>query len=172
LNVNLQLLRISKICDLRHKPDASVGAGPPMAAEMDDVPTLPQSIDRDALRDGASVTLMFAVPPTLVARFVLDNNDDTSGWAPLLSLIAVLGFVLGSGVASWRQRTQRPMAHAVLAGAGVFVVAQALFLAVRIATGGDVRIMRILTSFSLALVASVIGGLLGNFMQKNGVRPR
>jgi hypothetical protein len=142
------------------------------AAEMDDVPTLPQSIDRDALRDGASVTLMFAVPPTLVARFVLDNNDDTSGWAPLLSLIAVLGFVLGSGVASWRQRTQRPMTHAVLAGAGVFVATQAVFLVVRIATGGDVRVMRILTSFSLALVASVIGGLLGNFMQKNGIRPR
>ncbi|MFM7094884.1 MAG: hypothetical protein ACKOYL_10080, partial [Actinomycetota bacterium] len=104
--------------------------------------------------------------------FVLDNNDDTSGWAPLLSLIAVMGFVLGSGVAGWRQRSQRPMTHAVIAGAGVFVAAQAVFLLLRIATGGDVRVMRILTSFSLALVASVIGGLLGNFLQKNGIRPR
>jgi NADH:ubiquinone oxidoreductase subunit 2 (subunit N) len=133
-------------------------------------PSLP--FDREALRAGASVTLVFAVPPTLVARFVLDNNDDTSGWAPLLSLIAVLGFVLGSGVAAWRQQARRPMAHAVVAGAGVFVAAQAAFLVVRIATGGDVRVMRILTSVSLALVASVIGGLLGNFLQKNGVRPR
>ncbi len=145
---------------------------PTSAAEMDDVPSTPRSIDREALRAGASVTLLFAVPPTLVARFVLDNKDDTSGWAPLLSLIAVLGFVLGSGVAAWRQQAQRPMAHAVLAGAGVFVAAQAVFLAVRIATSGDVRVMRILTSFSLALVASVIGGLLGNFLQKNGIRPR
>lgn len=139
---------------------------------MGSVVNFPQSLDRDALRAGASVTLLFAVPPTLVARFVLDNNDDTSGWAPLLTLIAVLGFVLGSGVAAWRQRTQRPMTHAVLAGAGVFVATQAVFLAVRIATGGDVRLMRILTSFSLALVASVVGGLLGNFMQKNGIHPR
>lgn len=145
---------------------------PTSAAEMDVVPSTPRSIDREALRAGASVTLLLAVPPTLVARFVLDNNDDTSGWAPLLSLIAVLGFVLGSGVAAWRQQAQRPMAHAVLAGAGVFVAAQAVFLAVRIATSGDVRVMRILTSFSLALVASVIGGLLGNFLQKNGIRPR
>lgn len=145
---------------------------PTSAAEMDVVPSTPRSIDREALRAGASVTLLFAVPPTLVARFVLDNNDDTSGLAPLLSLIAVLGFVLGSGVAAWRQQAQRPMAHAVLAGAGVFVAAQAVFLAVRIATSGDVRVMRILTSFSLALVASVIGGLLGNFLQKNGIRPR
>ena len=128
--------------------------------------------DREALRAGAGVTLVFAVPPTLVARFVLDNNDGASGWAPLLSLIALLGFVLGSGVAAWRQQSRRPMAHAVVAGAGVFVAAQAAFLVVRIATGGDVRVMRILTSFSLALVASVIGGLLGNFLQKNGVRPR
>ena len=128
--------------------------------------------DREALRAGAGVTLVFAVPPTLVARFVLDNNDGASGWAPLLSLIAMLGFVLGSGVAAWRQQSRRPMAHAVVAGAGVFVAAQAAFLVVRIATGGDVRVMRILTSFSLALVASVIGGLLGNFLQKNGVRPR
>jgi hypothetical protein len=134
--------------------------------------TSPLPLDREALRAGASVTLLFAVPPTLVARFVLDNNDDTSGWAPLLSLIAVLGFVLGSGVAAWRQQSQRPMTHAVMAGAGVFVAAQAVFLAVRIATGGDVRVMRILTSFSLSLVASVIGGLLGNFLQKNGIRPR
>ena len=128
--------------------------------------------DREALRAGAGVTLVFAVPPTLVARFVLDNNDGASGWAPLLSLIAMLGFVLGSGVAAWRQQGRRPMAHAVVAGAGVFVAGQAAFLFVRIATGGDVRVMRILTSFSLALVASVIGGLLGNFLQKNGVRPR
>lgn len=134
--------------------------------------TPPLPFDREALRAGAGVTLVFAVPPTLVARFVLDNNDGASGWAPLLSLIAMLGFVLGSGVAAWRQQSRRPMAHAVVAGAGVFVAAQAAFLVVRIATGGDVRVMRILTSFSLALVASVIGGLLGNFLQKNGVRPR
>lgn len=134
--------------------------------------TPPLPFDREALRAGAGVTLVFAVPPTLVARFALDNNDGASGWAPLLSLIAMLGFVLGSGVAAWRQQSRRPMAHAVVAGAGVFVAAQAAFLVVRIATGGDVRVMRILTSFSLALVASVIGGLLGNFLQKNGVRPR
>ena len=84
-------------------------------------------LDRQALREGASVTLLFAVPPTLVARFVLDNADEASGWAPLLSIIAVFGFVLGSGVAAWREQVRRPLTHAVLAGAGVFVVAQSLF---------------------------------------------
>lgn len=130
------------------------------------------SLDKQALREGATITLLFAVPPTLVARFVLDNTDDTSGWAPLLSLVAVFGFILGAGVAAWRQQVRRPMMHAVLAGAGVFVAAQAVFLVIRLATSGDVRVMRILTSFSLSLVASAIGGLLGNFLQKNGVKPR
>ncbi len=129
-------------------------------------------LDTQALRDGAVVTLMFALPPTLVARFILDNGSEPSGWAPLLSLIAVGGFVLGSGVAAWREQVRRPMTHAVLAGAGVFIVAQAVFLVVRVATNGEVRVMRILTSFSLSLVASVIGGLLGNFLQKNGPSPR
>lgn len=129
-------------------------------------------LDPQALREGASVTILFAVPPTLVARFILDNDNGTSGWAPLLSLIAVGGFILGSGVAAWRQQVRGPMTHAVLAGAGVFIVAQAVFLVIRLATNGEVRVMRILTSFSLSLVASVIGGLLGNFLQKSGVRPR
>lgn len=128
--------------------------------------------DRQALRDGASVTLMFAVPPTLIARMFLDNSDSSSGWAPLLTFIAIAGFIIGSGVAAWRQTARQPMTHAVLAGAGVFVVVQAAFLAVRIATGGDVRVMRIVSSFSLALVASVVGGLLGNRLQKSGIRPR
>ena len=129
-------------------------------------------LDTQALREGASVTLLFAVPPTLVARFVLDNDSGSNGWAPLMSVIAVFGFIVGSGVAAWREQVRRPMTHAVLAGAGVFVVAQAVFLVVRVATNGDVRVMRILTSFSLSLVASVIGGLLGNFLQKNGVKAR
>ena len=129
-------------------------------------------IDRQALRDGASVTLLFSIPPTLVARFVLDNSDSTSGWAPLLSLIAIFGFVMGAGIAAWRQSTRAPMLHSVLAGSGVFVAAQAAFLVIRVATNGDVRIMRIVSSFSLSLIASVIGGLLGNYLQKSGIKPR
>lgn len=129
-------------------------------------------IDRLALREGASVTLLFSIPPTLVARFVLDNSDTTSGWAPLLSLIAIFGFVMGAGIAAWRQTARAPMLHSVLAGTGVFLIAQAAFLVVRVATNGDIRMMRIVSAFSLSLFASVIGGLLGNYLQKSGIRPR
>jgi hypothetical protein len=62
--------------------------------------------------------------------------------------------------------------HALVAGAGVFVVVQSFFLFVRVATGGEIRVSRIITAFSLALVASVCGGMLGSFMQNSGVRPK
>jgi len=131
-----------------------------------------KDFDTLALQKGASVTALFAVPPTLVARFVIDNSDSPSGWAPLLSLLAILGFVVGSGVAAWHQKLGRPFMHALVAGAGVFVVVQGFFLLVRIATGGEIRASRIITAFSLSLVASVVGGLLGSFMQSSGVRPK
>ena len=57
-------------------------------------------------------------------------------------------------------------------GAGVFVVVQSFFLLIRVATGGEVRVSRIITAFSLALVASIFGGVLGSFMQNSGVRPK
>jgi hypothetical protein len=127
--------------------------------------------DTLSLRQGASVTLLFAVPPTLVARFVLDNSDSPGGWAPLLSLIAIFGFILGSGVAAWRETAGQPMLHAFVAGAGVFVATQIVFLLLRLVTGGDIRVGRILVSFSLSLIASFIGGWLGITLKKSGARP-
>ncbi len=131
-----------------------------------------KNFDTLALQKGASVTALFAVPPTLIARFVIDNSDNPSGWAPMLSLLAILGFIIGSGVAAWHQQLGRPFMHALVAGAGVFVVVQGFFLLIRVATGGEVRVSRIITAFSLSLVASVVGGLLGSFMQNSGVRPK
>ena len=131
-----------------------------------------KDFDSLALQKGASVTALFAVPPTLIARFVIDNSDNPSGWAPLLSLLAICGFVVVRGVAALHQQLGRPLMHALVAGAGVFVVVQSFFLLVRVATGGEVRVSRIITAFSLALVASVCGGMLGSFMQNSGVRPK
>lgn len=128
-------------------------------------------LDRLALRQGASVTFVFAVPPTLIARFVLDTADSPGAWAPFLSLVALFGFILGAGVASWRTTTGQPMAHAFLAGSGVFVVAQLAFLLIRLAAGGEIRVGRILVAFSLSLVASFIGGWLGIGLRKSGATP-
>lgn len=123
--------------------------------------------DVDALKAGASVMLMFALPSTLIARFVLDTQDGTSSWTPLLSLIAVLGFILGAGVAAWQQRRNTPLAHGVVASTGTHLAVQALIVVTKLVIGADVRFSRVLTSISFALVAGVIGSLLGMFVARN-----
>lgn len=128
--------------------------------------------DTEALRAGAGVAVLLSVPPTLVARFLVDDPDQGSGWAPLLLLVAVTGFLLGGGVAAWRQRAGTPLSHGVAVAAGVFVVVQAVFLVVRASTGGDIQLGRVLVSFSFATVAGLVGGLLGSFLQRSGVEPR
>lgn len=123
--------------------------------------------DIDALKAGASVMLMFALPATLIARFVLDNQDGTSSWTPLLSLIAVLGFILGAGVAAWQQRRNTPLVHGVVASTGTHLVVQAAIVLTKLVIGADVRYSRVLTSISFALVAGVLGSLLGAFVARH-----
>lgn len=126
-----------------------------------------QRWDVDALRAGASVMLMFALPATLIARFVLDTRESSSSWTPLLSLIAIMGFVLGAGVAAWQQRRNTPLAHGVVASTGTHLVVQTAIVLVKVVIGSEVRFGRVLTSVSFALVAGVIGSLLGAFVARN-----
>lgn len=123
--------------------------------------------DIDALKAGASVMLMFALPATLIARFILDTRDSSSSWTPLLSLIAILGFILGAGVAAWQQRRNTPLAHGVVASTGTHFVVQMAIVLVKLVAGSEVRFSRVLTSISFALVAGVVGSLLGAFVARN-----
>ena len=128
--------------------------------------------DLEAIKAGASVATLLAVPPTLIARFMIDDTSGTNGWAPLLLLLAIFGFVIGSGQAAWRQQRGTPILHGMITSTGVFVVAQSVFALVKLAMGDDLRFMRIATSFSLAMFAGLIGGLLGYYLQRNGPAPR
>ena len=62
--------------------------------------------DPEALRAGVSVTVVFAAPFLIAARIVADH-DKNSSLAVLLILIAIVGFVVGAGVAAWRQQIGR-----------------------------------------------------------------
>ena len=103
---------------------------------------------------------------------MIDDTSGTNGWAPLLLLLAIFGFVIGSGQAAWRQQRGTPILHGMITSTGVFVVAQSVFALVKLAMGDDLRFMRIATSFSLAMFAGLIGGLLGYYLQRNGPAPR
>ena len=130
----------------------------------------PRKLDVQAVRSGASVCLVFAVPFSLAARWAADSRDD-SGLAILLTLGALGGFVLGAGVAAWTQRTGLPLYHGLITASGTYLVAQAVFIAARLLTGREVRWYAALFNVTPVLFAGVIGGVLGSLLLKRGIRP-
>jgi uncharacterized membrane protein YfcA len=126
--------------------------------------------DWDAITAGAGVALVFAVPFSIAARWAADRSDP--GSLPIwLSLGAVLGFVLGAGCAAWVQRTGFPLAHGIVTAVGTYVVAQALFAAIRLLRGQDVRWFAIMFNLTVSLAAGLVGGLLGQKLRSRGVLP-
>jgi uncharacterized membrane protein YfcA len=137
---------------------------------VNDTTAQPRRLDVQAVRAGASVCLVFAVPFSLAARWAADSRDD-SGLAILLTLGALAGFVLGAGVAAWTQRTALPLYHGLITASGTYLVAQAVFIALRLITGREVRWYAALFNVTPVLFAGVIGGTLGALLLKRGLRP-
>ena len=128
------------------------------------------SIDWSALRAGGSVSLVFAIPFSIAARIVADH-DNSSGSASLLSLAALVGFVLGAGVAAWAQRLQLPLKHGLICAIGTYVVAQAVFIVIRAIRGNDVRWLAAIFNLTAVAVAGLVGGALGGMMHRRGFYP-
>ncbi len=127
-------------------------------------------LDWQAVRAGAAVCLVFAIPFSLAARWAADSRDD-SALAIVLTLGALAGFVMGSGVSAWVQRVGFPLVHGLVTASGTYLVAQAGFIAIRLLTGRQVRWYAALFNVAPVLFAGVIGGVLGVVLQRNGVRP-
>ncbi|MFZ1490792.1 MAG: hypothetical protein WAS51_12690, partial [Ilumatobacteraceae bacterium] len=89
-----------------------------------------------------------------------------------LSFGAVLGFVLGAGVAAWHQRRGTPLSHGIVTAGGTYVAAQAVFVAVKLLRGDEVRWSAVLFNLTMALVAGVVGGFLGSHLQARGMSPQ
>ncbi len=128
------------------------------------------NLDWNALRAGGSVALVFAVPFSIAARLVADN-DNKSGLAAVLSLAALLGFVLGAGVAAWTQQLRLPLKHGIICAVGTYVAAQTVFIVIRIIRGTEVRWLAALFNLTAVAVAGLIGGALGSALQRRGFFP-
>lgn len=126
--------------------------------------------DTFALRAGAMVSLVFAVPFSVAARWAADSRDD-SGLALLLSLGAVVGFVLGAGCAAWIQRLDLPLSHALLTAIGTYTVAQVVFIVIRLLRDQDVNWFASFFNLSVVSGAGLIGGLLGKRLRAKGFLP-
>lgn len=126
--------------------------------------------DGQALKAGAMVSLVFAVPFSIAARWAADSQEDSS-LATWLSLMAVVGFVLGAGCAAWIQRVDLPYSHAIAAATVTYVAAQAVFIAVKLIRGSDVNWFAALFNLSVVMGAGLVGGLLGQRLRSKGFRP-
>lgn len=129
----------------------------------------PSRWDTPALRAGASVALVFAVPFSIGARWAADRDD--TALAIWLSLGALAGFVLGAGCAAWVQRVELPYQHALTTAVGTYVTAQAVFIVIRLVRGLDVNWFAAMFNLSAVLGAGLIGGLLGQRLRSKGFRP-
>ena len=138
---------------------------------MNETPAPSSSWDPEALKAGASVTVVFAAPFLIAARLVADD-DTSNSLALLLILLALAGFIVGSGVAAWRQRTRTPLMHGIVTSAGTFVVVQGAFVIVKLIRGSDVRWVNIFFSLTVTVFAGMIGGLLGINLLKRGLEPK
>lgn len=126
--------------------------------------------DADALRAGASVALVFAVPFSIGARWAAESRDDST-LALWLSVGAVIGFVVGAGCAAWVQRLDLPLTHALVTAIGTYVAAQAVFIAIRLLRGNEVDWFAALFNLSVVAGAGLVGGSLGRRLRAKGFRP-
>ena len=126
--------------------------------------------DPDALKSGAAVSLVFAIPFAIGARWAADSrHDDTL--ALWFSIGALIGFVLGAGCAAWVQRVGLPLTHGLVTAIGTYVGAQAVFITIKLLRGGDVNWFASFFTMSAVTGAGLLGGLLGKHLHAKGVRP-
>ena len=130
----------------------------------------PQRWDVPALKAGGMVALVFAVPFSIGSRWAADRDDSTL--ATFLALGAVLGFVLGAGCAAWVQRVGFPLSHGIVTAVGTYLLAQAVFVAIRLVRGSEIHWFALLFNLSVTLGAGLVGGVLGERLQAKGFRPR
>lgn len=125
--------------------------------------------DWQAIRAGGGVCLVFAVPFSVAARIVADNDD--SGLAVILTLGAIAGFILGAGCAAWVQRAGTPLSHGIVTASITYLAAQAVFVLIRLVRSQDVRWFAVFFNLSIVVGAGLVGGWIGQRLQAKGFTP-
>jgi hypothetical protein len=125
--------------------------------------------DVAALRAGASVSLVFAVPFQVLAAIFVD--DGQGGLGALLFFGTAAGFVIGAGCAAWLQRVGAPLSHGIVAAVAPYAVVQLVFIVLALVIGDGVEPVAVAFTLTLTAFAGLIGGFLGGRMRARGVLP-
>jgi hypothetical protein len=129
---------------------------------------LPGRWDVEALRAGASVCLVFAIPFRVLA-FLIDS--DSSGLNFVFFALFVSFFVIGSGCAAWVQRAGTPVSHGLVTALGTYAAAEVVFVAIRFVRGTPIPWLSLMFALSFVSLAGLIGGFLGSRLRGQGMRP-
>ncbi len=128
------------------------------------------ALDHKALRQGALVSLIFAVP-FAVGSALMGAHDKHSPWTSVLWLGALAGFTLGAGIASWVQENGYPLVHGLFCAGGTYLATQGTFTTIRLVRGASVSWLGIFFTFTTVIFAGLIGGGLGSALRKRGLVP-
>ena len=126
--------------------------------------------DRDALRDGAGVAVVFAIPFAVLGRIALSEDWSTTIVA-VCNLAMIGGLVLAAGITAWRQRVGTPLSHGIVVAVLAYLLIQAVLVVVRLLRGADVEVAAILFNTAFALGAGFLGGLFGQVLLSRGITP-
>jgi len=125
--------------------------------------------DTVALRAGATISLVFAIPLAVLARWAAGRDDTVMAlWA---SAGALTGCVIGSGVAAWIQRRDMPFSHGLVTATGTYAATATVFIVIELVTGDDVAWFGALFNLTVVMGAGLIGGVLGWRLRARGVVP-
>ena len=128
------------------------------------------ALDRKALRHGALVSLIFAVP-FAIGSALMSAHDKHSPWTSVLWLGALAGFTLGAGIAAWVQENGFPLVHGLLCAGGTYLATQGTFTIIRLVRGASVSWLGIFFTFTTVIFAGLVGGGLGSVLRKRGLVP-
>jgi putative membrane protein (TIGR04086 family) len=120
------------------------------------------SLDLDAVRKGATVAALIAVPVALLSIAVRsdDRPGQNRGAVGFFTLLVLAALVIGAAFAARRQRRGTPFLHGIVTSACV-VVLLAVVRLVRRAIQGHGPGLSVMSNLLLGIVCGIIGGLIG-----------
>jgi hypothetical protein len=117
------------------------------------------SLDREAIRRGVTVAAVCAVPALVVSWFS-DNGSGKQALAGPVTIVVLIGLVLGAFAAARQQQTQAPLTHALVTDMSVVIVLQLLRIGRLAILKRPLNLPVSLGNLLLGLVAAVVGGML------------
>jgi xanthosine utilization system XapX-like protein len=114
------------------------------------------SWDRDALIGGALIGSAITVPAGLIGA-ASDNDAVTV----IMTITVIFGLLLASVYTAWRQRIDKPISHAIVVAAEIFVITQLAGWVRRLIVNQAIDWNRSIANALLCVVFGTVGGVIG-----------